>query len=664
RSRRGPHLSRRPQCLRRAAVTTGAECAERHQRARPLRRQPRADLGRAGLGPHRRDRPQGRAHAPSAPGGSQTHRDVQSFVEAADGSIWVGTQGLAQIDPVTFAIRPSILPVLENVPVLNLQRDGNRLLIGTYDGLYRYDTGTGVLDHVKHDPKDPGSLASDTVRQILRVGRQWWYSTARGISIADNTHDRRGFHTLTHRGNDPSSLPGDSISAVTVDPKGDVWVSTSGGLAASTSREPWRFSSIGVSQGLTSDKVNSALSDDLGHIWTSTSSGVSVIDARTHAVRNLGPRDGLHIRSYHYADAAARAPGGELMFGGLGGLTVIRPQWQPAAGSKASLAITHAVVGNAVLPFGKLPRDGAAIGLDPDNRNLRIDFSLLDYRAPGETSYSYRMDGLDDTWVDIPKGALPSANYTNLAHGRYTLYLRAATHGMYPQTVQAHLLIRVAPRWYETWFSKLAAIALLIALVVVLVHLRTLYLRRQAAQLLRQIDEHTRDLRAANQRLDELASTDSLTGIYNRRRFLELARVEREQTQAGPVCIALFDLDRFKAINDTHGHLAGDAVIRGAIEVIKRHCRQGDLLGRYGGEEFVLCLPDTSVPQAGEIAERICTAMADNAVDYNSQSIRVTVSIGVAALRPGESIEQWLSRADKALYEAKRGGRNRCAVAG
>jgi diguanylate cyclase (GGDEF)-like protein len=597
-------------------------------------------------------------------GGSQTHRDVQSFVEAADGSIWVGTQGLAQIDPVTFAIRPSILPALENVPVLNLQRDGNRLLIGTYDGLYRYDTVTGALDHVKHDPNDPSSLANDTVRQILRVGRQWWYSTARGISIADNTHDHRGFRTLTHRSNDPASLPGDSISAVMEDPKGNVWVSTSGGLAASTSQEPWRFSSIGVSQGLTSDKVNSALSDDLGHIWASTTSGVSVIDARTRAVRNLGPRDGLHIRSYHYADAAARAPDGELMFGGLGGLTVIRPQWQPAAGPKAALAITHAVVGNAVLPFGKLPRDGAAIGLDPDNRNLRIDFSLLDYRAPGETSYSYRMDGLDDTWVDIPKGALPSANYTNLAHGRYTLYLRAATHGMYPQTVQAHLLIRVAPRWYETWFSKLAAIALLIALVVVLVHLRTLYLRRQAAQLLRQIDEHTRDLRAANQRLDELASTDSLTGIYNRRRFLELARVEREQTQAGPVCIALFDLDRFKAINDTHGHLAGDAVIRGAIEVIKRHCRQGDLLGRYGGEEFVLCLPDTSVPQAGEIAERICTAMADNAVDYNSQSIRVTVSIGVAALRPGESIEQWLSRADKALYEAKRGGRNRCAVAG
>lgn len=596
-------------------------------------------------------------------GGSQAHRDVQSFVEATDGSIWVGTQGLARIDPVTLVIRPSILPALENVPVLSLQRDGSRLLIGTYDGLYRYDTATGVLDHVKHDPNDPTSLASDTVRQILRVGTRWWYATARGISIADNSRDRRGFQNLIHRSNDPSSLPGDSINSVMQAPDGHIWASTSGGLAVSTSAKPWRFSVIGVAQGLASDTVNGALDDDQGHIWASTSSGISEIDARSHAVRNLGLRDGLHVRSYHYPDDAALAPGGELMFGGLGGLTVIRPRWQPVPRPPAPLAVTHAVVGNLVLPFGKLPRDGATITLDAGHRNLRVDFSLLDYRASGETSYGYRMDGLDDNWVDVSKGALPSANYTNLAHGRYTLYLRAATHGMHPETIETHLAIEVTPRWYETWFSKLAAIASLIALMLLLVHLRTLYLRRQAAQLLRQINEHTRDLRAANQRLDELASTDSLTGIYNRRRFLELARAEREQTQGRSVCIALFDLDRFKAINDTHGHLAGDAVIRGAIEVIKQHCRHGDLLGRYGGEEFVLCLPDTSVPQAQEIAERICSAMADTAVPYDGQPIRVTVSIGVAALRPGESIEQWLSRADEALYEAKRGGRNRCAVA-
>lgn len=597
-------------------------------------------------------------------GGVQARRNTQSFVEAADGSIWVGTQGLAKIDPDTLEIHSAILPGLENDPVLSLQRDGDRLIIGTYDGVYRYDTKTRLLDHIQHDPNDPTSLASDTVRQIARIGERWWYSTTRGISIADNSHQSRGFHNLSHRAGDPTSLPANSISAVTQDAQGRVWVSTAGGVAEAPASTSTRFSTIGVEQGLSSDEISSALSDDRGHLWASTSSGIAQIDARTHEVHKLGPRDGLHIRSYHYADAAARAPGGELMFGGLGGLTVIRPTWTPANSHEAPLATTQALVGNVALPFGRLPRDGGTVQLTSGNRNLRIDFSLLDYRAPRDTSYSYRIDGLDDGWIDIPKGSMPSANYTNLPHGRYTLDLRATTHGMHPQTVQTHLGVMVAPRWYETWFSKLGALALLLGLMALLVHLRTMYLRRQAAQLQQQINDHTRDLRAANQRLDELASLDGLTGVYNRRRFLELARAERDQAQGRSVCIALFDLDRFKRVNDTYGHLAGDAVICSAIDVIRQHCRQGDLLGRYGGEEFVLCLPDTSAAQAAEIAGRICTAMAETVVSHDGRSIQVTVSIGVAALRPGETIEQWLSRSDNALYQAKREGRNRCAIAG
>jgi diguanylate cyclase (GGDEF)-like protein len=210
---------------------------------------------------------------------------------------------------------------------------------------------------------------------------------------------------------------------------------------------------------------------------------------------------------------------------------------------------------------------------------------------------------------------------------------------------------------------RIVAVLLLVALVFLLVHLRTLYLRRQARQLQWQIDEHTRELLSANQRLDELASIDGLTGVYNRRRFLELDGGERERAQDRPICIAIFDLDRFKLINDAHGHLAGDAVIRCAIEVIRRHCRQHDLAGRYGGEEFVLCLPDTGLEHAMETAERIRNALAAAAVAHDGRAILVTVSIGVAALRPGESIEQWLARADKALYEAKRSGRNRCIAA-
>jgi len=597
--------------------------------------------------------------------GNQLHRDVQTFIEAADGSILVGTQGLARIDPDTLAIRPSVLPALENKPVLSLQRDGSRILIGTYDGLYRYDTLAGTLALVEHDQNDPSSLSSNTVRQIARVGDSWWYGTTRGISIANSTLDDRGFENLINHPDDPSSLPQNYISSITLDPQGRLWTSTSSGLGVIDHYSPggpYRFRTIGTTQGLANDKISGVQYDDQGNLWVSTSNGVSKIDSDAQTVHNLGPRDGLHIPSYVYV-GAARAPGGELLFGGLGGLTVIRPHWRAPTAVAAPLTITHAIVNGSELPFGKLPRDGQTIQLDPRSRNLRLGFALLDYQAPLETSYSYRMEGLDDDWTDIPKGSLPSAIYTNLPHGDYHLHLRAATHGMQPRTVETRVGITVKPRWYETTISRLIAVLLLIALVFLLVHLRTLYLRRQATQLQRQIDEHTRELLAANQRLDELASTDGLTGVYNRRRFLELAGGVRERAQGRSVCIALFDLDRFKQINDTHGHLAGDAVIRGAIEVIKQHCRQGDLVGRYGGEEFVLCLPDTSLQHAQEITERICTALASTAVAHDGRSIPVTVSIGIAALHSGESIEQWLSRADKALYEAKHNGRNRCATA-
>lgn len=599
-------------------------------------------------------------------GGSQIHRDVQSFVESADGAIWVGTQGLARIDPKTLKIRSSMVPALENVPVLTLQRDGARLLIGTYDGVYRYNLRTHALDHIRHDPKDPGSLVSDTIRQIAHIDGSWWYATTHGISIASNSYARHGFRNLTHHADDPSSLPQDYISSVLLDPRQRLWISSFGGVATVdhfVPDAPWRFSNIGMNQGLHSDKVSSVLSDDLGHVWVGTSNGISRIDDDTLAVSNLGPRDGLHIPSYLYAGAAARTADGELLFGGLGGLTVIRPQWKAPTVTPAPLEVTNAVVNEQALPFGQLPLDGDAIRLGQHGRNLRLDFALLDYQTPKQTAYSYRMDGLDDDWVTLPLGAMPSATYTNLPNGKYRLHLRAITRGMHPRTVKTVVQIQIEPRWYETLPSKIMAALLLIGFVVLLVQLRTLYLRRQSQQLQRQIDEQTRDLRAANRRLDELAATDGLTGAYNRRRFMELAAQQHAQAGDGSICIALFDLDRFKQINDTYGHLAGDAVIRTTIEVIKQHTRQRDLVGRYGGEEFVLCLPETNLQQAMETVERIRSALARTSVLHEGKTIAVTVSIGVAELQAGESLEQWLSRADAAMYEAKHRGRNRSTTA-
>lgn len=596
--------------------------------------------------------------------GKLLRRDVQSLAEAPDGSIWIGTQGVAQIDPDTLAVRDTILPALGDGPVLSLLRADAYMLIGTYNGVYRYDTRNGQLVHFHHVAGQGGSLVNDTVRQIARVGKAVWYATNNGISVARDPLQTGDFVNLAQHDGDPASLPQNLVDSIAVDTRGRVWAGTLSGLAMlpQGNAPPYRFQRLGMAAGLASDKITALLPDDAGNLWVSSSNGVSVVDGRSLQIRNLGVRDGQHISSYIYA-AAARMPDGTLLFGGLGGLTVVRPLWHEPGEPRVPLRITNALVNGHPLPFGHLPGDHGTLALSAHERSLRVDFSLLDYQSPQETTYSYRMAGFDDDWIEVPKGAAPSAIYTNLPHGHYVLHLRAVPRGLHARTAESTLDISVAPLWYEALWVRLLVIVVLLAVIVLLVQLRTIYLRRRAALLQAQIDEHTRELLAANRRLDLLAGTDELTGVCNRRRFLELAEGVRRYAGNAPACIALLDLDRFKRINDEYGHLAGDEVLRCTAGVICKQLRTGDLIGRYGGEELVLCLPDNSSEQAMAIAELIRLSLRGTRMWYAGRAITITVSIGIAELKPGESMTSWLSRADAALYESKHRGRDCCTLA-
>lgn len=165
--------------------------------------------------------------------------------------------------------------------------------------------------------------------------------------------------------------------------------------------------------------------------------------------------------------------------------------------------------------------------------------------------------------------------------------------------------------------------------------------------------------------LEKLATTDSLTGAHNRRAFgivLEqmLKEVKREGT---PMAIALFDIDHFKQINDRFGHLAGDAVLRELTRVARNRIRAADVLCRWGGEEFIILLKNCNLKDARNTAEQIRIAVSETPVSFRGDVIPVTISLGVARHIPGESVDQLLSRTDKALYAAKQNGRNRTETA-
>jgi diguanylate cyclase (GGDEF)-like protein len=162
----------------------------------------------------------------------------------------------------------------------------------------------------------------------------------------------------------------------------------------------------------------------------------------------------------------------------------------------------------------------------------------------------------------------------------------------------------------------------------------------------------------------ELANrTDGLTGVYNRRYWQQ--QLEYEVQRAGryqhPMSLLLFDLDKFKQLNDQYGHQGGDAVLVELSALIAGLLRDTDLLGRYGGEEFGVVLPQTDLRGAMYVANRICLAVEQHQMHFNGQRISATVSIGVADYT-GQSVDDIIQQADSALYSAKRRGRNQAAA--
>ena len=172
-------------------------------------------------------------------------------------------------------------------------------------------------------------------------------------------------------------------------------------------------------------------------------------------------------------------------------------------------------------------------------------------------------------------------------------------------------------------------------------------------------------LKEAYKRIEELAELDELTGSFNRRSIMRMLseEIDRARRNGAPCSIGLIDLDWFKRINDAIGHPIGDEVLRTFAITVFANIRPVDRFGRYGGEEFLLVLPDASQDGACRMLDRLRAIIADLDWSAFAPSMRVTISAGVATLRPDESPDTFLARADSALYAAKARGRDRIAYA-
>jgi len=191
----------------------------------------------------------------------------------------------------------------------------------------------------------------------------------------------------------------------------------------------------------------------------------------------------------------------------------------------------------------------------------------------------------------------------------------------------------------------------------------------ELSQRLRDLNEARRTAETANQglqraldQLEQAAATDRLTGAWNRRRFEEavLPEIALAHRRREPLTLIMFDLDHFKRVNDTFGHSAGDAVLAGTAQTVRKHLRASDSLVRWGGEEFLVMAPATRLEGAMGLAEKLRSAVA--AIEFPGVG-QVTMSLGVAEYALGEALGEWIERSDQALYQAKADGRNRVCPA-
>jgi diguanylate cyclase (GGDEF)-like protein len=216
----------------------------------------------------------------------------------------------------------------------------------------------------------------------------------------------------------------------------------------------------------------------------------------------------------------------------------------------------------------------------------------------------------------------------------------------------AHLdAVRLAPAGF---------VAILIAMAVSMANRFTDMFNRLEAE----VTERTAELREANEKLARAARVDHLTGLLNRRGFNEEAESEsfRAFRSGKPFSVVLADVDHFKQVNDEYGHACGDHVLKRVATILAERTRDVDRVARWGGEEFILLLPETDTRGAAVIAEKLREAISENLFEYSGRRLSITMTFGIAEHRKGEALEACIARADTALYTGKERGRNRVMI--
>ncbi len=622
---------------------------------------------------------------------------IRALAETADGSILIGgLGGVKQLkDEQVLPLNTDSKVVNESILSFALDSD-QRLYIGTFtNGLYVLERGKQIAHY-----QELNGFPGDNIRDLL-ITREGFLYAATSLGVLQSKINHDGTLESPRYFGTKDGLPDEIIYSIHQTREGDILIGSMRGLSR---LKDSNITQIDVSSVSNAEFVF-GLHEDTSHIYAATDRGLLVFTKKTNSwqvfdadngfptikffdvVRDheanlwLGSGRGLLFveaenfeRALHDDDPTTHIPNtfyqshhglasAQINTGGPAMLVAKNGELWVATSRGAGHYIpsqSKTILQSPPSPvIERVKVDGKAIFQDSylaaDSSRVEFQFAGLGFQYPESIQYRLQLAGYDNDWV-YPSNSQLTVSYTELPPGAFIFQVQAA----YPNGQWSDAATFTLHKLPTLWQRPLVWLALILGgllLVGVGLRFRVYTITRSKERLQQLVREQTKSL-------EQLANQDSLTKLANRRAFDEL--LSQKVLQYGsqqPLALILMDLDHFKEVNDRYLHTTGDKVLQRVALLLKDSARGSDMIARWGGEEFAILVTGADAANVETICERIRTTIMHANLQDLARNLSVTGSFGAAICVPGESAANLIRRADKAMYRAKHGGRNRVEVA-
>ncbi len=445
--------------------------------------------------------------------------DIRAIHEDRKGNLWIGTEygGLNRFDPQTesffhYQHDDADPKSLSSDAVFVIYEDSlGRMWIGTQGGgLNLLEQDSETFTHFLHDPTDPHSLSNNAVKAIFEDQTGiLWIGTLGGVNLFDK--QAKHLAVYQHDPGNPSSLSSDLIASIFVDSAGNVWIGTFGGGLNRFDGDTRSFIHFNENDGLPDNTVYGILEDTNGALWLSTNNGLSKFDPHLESFQNYNISDGLQGNQFN-PGAYFQSKDGELFFGGTRGINAFFPDQVMDNPVPPPVVITDFKVFNQTVQTDLQANE--FVQLNYQDSFISFEFAALDYNAPDKNQFSYKLEGVEENWVDT--GTRHYASYTHLPAGKYVFRVKASNNDGIWNDVGTAVHITIVPPFWATWWFRGIILLVLVGGVYGGYRLRVRTIEARSFELESQVKQRTDELMNTQEALRQSELEQAITEERNR----------------------------------------------------------------------------------------------------------------------------------------------------